>query len=97
MRRHCAVVNALVMLISQIMGAIVYVERRADKLRRILRDRMQEGQMDLIVTELNGALTYIDVETVSAVVSDAQHLWRAASERGYAALGWSTLSGRDTH
>ena len=42
--------------------------------------------MDLIVADLGGAITYIDVAVVSPVVATAQHLAGAARTPGYAAL-----------
>ena len=42
--------------------------------------------MDLLITDLMGARTYIDVTIVSPIVNTAYHLAAAAKKPGYAAL-----------
>ena len=47
---------------------------------------MQDGQMDLIITNLNGRTIYIDVTIVSPVLCSPYHLLQAATKPDYAAL-----------
>ena len=85
-RRHNAVVRTLASLIHAITGAAVHVERRTEELRRLFQGRMQEGQMDLIITNFAGVVTYIDVCIVSPILANQHHLVQAAKKTGYAAL-----------
>ena len=84
--RHNAVARALASIIHSVTGAAVHIEKRTSELRRVFRGRLQEGQMDLIVADLGGGPTYIDVAVVSPVVATAPHLAGAAKKPGYAAL-----------
>ena len=86
MKRHDRVVRVLASIITQITGTRVQIERRTAEIRRIFRGRLQEGQMDLLVTDIMGARTYIDVTIVSPIVHTAYHLAAAAKKPGYAAL-----------
>lgn len=86
MKRHDRVVRVLASIITQITGTRVHIERRTAEIRRIFRGRLQEGQMDLLVTDIMGARTYIDVTIVSPIVHTAYHLAAAAKKPGYAAL-----------
>ena len=52
----------------------------------MFQGRLQEGQMDLIVTNHTGKTQYIDVTVVSPVVNNPSHLSNAAKKPGYAAL-----------
>ena len=85
-RRHDAIARALATIIHDVTGAMVHLEKRTAELQRILHGRMQEGQMDLIVTNLNGRTVYIDVTIVSPVIVSPFHLAQAANKPGYAAL-----------
>ena len=84
-KRHDAVLRSLATLITRVTGAAVQIERRTTELRRIFRGRIQEGQMDIITTDLAGARLYIDVTIVSSVVAHAYHLAQAAIKPSYAA------------
>ena len=86
MRRHDNIVKVFATIIHSVTGARVEVEKRTDELRHMFKGRLQEGQMDLIATTLNGQPTYIDVAIVSPVVADPHHIARAAKKPGYAAM-----------
>ena len=73
-------------LTHDVTGTVVHIEKRAAELQRLLHGRMQDGQMDLIITNLGGCTVYIDVTIVSPVVTPPYHLMQAATKPGYAAL-----------
>lgn len=95
-RRHNAVVRTLASLIHAITGAAVHVERRTEELRRLFQGRMQEGQMDLIITNFAGVVTYIDVCIVSPILANQHHLVQAAKKTGMQPCAQSTANANAT-
>ena len=85
-RRHHAVVRALASIIHQVSLARVAIEKRSATLdRQAANGNVQEGQMDIIVMNLDGCVQYIDVAIVSPVIANANLLANAGRRDGYAA------------
>ena len=84
-KRHDAVVRALATIIYQATRAETKIEARTSNLDRQQQGRTQEGQMDIIVMNLDGTVHYIDVAIVSPVIANANHLAAASLRDGYAA------------
>ena len=84
-QRHDDVVRALAALIYKITSCKISLEKRSHTLDRQVNGVTQEGQMDIIVADLRGAVTYIDVALVSPVVQDPARITAAANRNAYAA------------